>query len=253
MVRKRLVSAILVLALLALMAGCLSMIFGGISDETLDANESYDDLLDRDADVVIDVDGGEYRAVFNLSETEEISMYQSTFYREEALDIEAVRFWYPNGTMVTGSQIYVDQGRSSTDVRFPNENGTFAYRASAGSRSLSVQAYTDGSYEVTLPSGYGTTNFLFGRVSPSGYDRNMVGDRERLFWDENDDDIAIRFYRTWHIPAFLGAVGVILIIGGGGIYHLYRKIQRLREQREELGLDIDIDDDSERRPPPGMG
>ncbi|MCU4740071.1 DUF5803 family protein [Halobacteria archaeon AArc-m2/3/4] len=255
--RLRLLLGIFLVGLLATMAGC-SMIFGGISDETLDQNETYDDLRDREADVVIDLDGGsiigsnEFRAVYKLNDTEDLTLYRSSLYRDEALDIEAVRYWYPNGTEVTGSELHVDQGRSSTEIRVPDGNGTLAFRGEAGAKTFHLPAFTSGSYEVIVPEGHRTDNFLFGNVNPSGYDREVVDDREYLYWEENDSTLSIRYFLSRDIPLFAGLVGIVLLIGGAGIAYYYRQVKQLEEQRSELGLDVDIEDDSDDGPPPGM-
>ncbi|OVE85618.1 DUF5803 family protein [Natronolimnobius baerhuensis] len=254
---RRLVLAAVAVAVLVGLAGC-SMIFGGISDEELDQEQEYDDLIDSDADVAIDIQGGgllsssEFRAVYDLNETEDLSLYRTSFYREEALDIHSVRYWYPDGTEVTGSELEIDQGRSSTDIQVPDENGTLAFSGSGGSQTFQLPAYTHGSYEITLPEDHRTSNFLFGDVNPSGYDREVIDNREHLSWDHVDSTISVRFYQTRDIPLFIGLIVTAVILGGIGIAYYYRKVQQLQEEREEMGLDIDIDDDSDDGPPPGL-
>lgn len=254
--RRLVLAAVAVLALAAL-AGC-SAVFGGISDEELDREQEYDDLKDRDADVVVSVEdvglirSGEFRAVYDLNDTDELDLHRSTFYRDRAMDVHSVRYWYPNGTVVTGSELDVDQGRSSTDVRVPDGNGTLAFTGSAGSRTFQLPAFKSGSYEVLVPEGYRTTNFLFGAVSPGGYDREVVDDREHLFWEENDGTISMRYYLPRDVTVFTGFVVVVVTIGGVGAAYYYRQMKRLRERREEMGLDVEIDDDDDSGPPPGL-
>ena len=255
---RRLVLAIVAVGALVAVAGCVGM-FTGISDEDLDREAEYDDLRDSDADVAINVEGGsiissgEFRAVYDLGGTEELSLYRSTFYTEDALDIHSVRYWYPNGTELTGSELDVDQGRSSTEVRVPDGNGTLAFSGDAGRKTFSLPAYVEGSYEVTVPDGHRTSNLLFGDVNPSGYEREVVDDRERLTWDEVDSTISLRYYHTRDVPLFAGLVGIVVLIGGVGIAYYHWQAKRLRREREELGIDVDVDDDSDDGPPPGMG
>ena len=254
---RRLVFAVLAVVALVGLAGC-STFFGGISDEELDRDQEYDDLRDSDADVAIDIEdgglisSGEFRAVYDLNDTDELSLYRSSFYRDEALDIHSVRYWHPNGTVMTGSELEVEQSRSSTTVRVPDGNGTIAFSGGAGSRTFQLPAYTEGSYEVTLPEGHRTSNFLFGDVNPSGYNREIVDDRERLYWDHVDSTISLRYYQTRDVPLFAGLVGTVVLLGGIGIAYYYRQVKRLQERREEMGLDIDIEDDSDDGPPPGL-
>ena len=180
-------------------------------------------------------------------------MYRSTLYRDQALDIHGVRYWYPNGTKLTGSELEVDQGRTSTDVRVPDGNGTLAISGQTGSKTFQLPAYVHGSYEVTTPEGHRTSNILFGNVNPGGYEREVVDNRERLTWENVDSTISLRYYQTRDIPIFVGVVVVSLLLGGAGIAYTYYQIKRLRERREEMGLDIDVDDDSGNRRPPGFG
>ncbi|MFP8955265.1 DUF5803 family protein [Natrialbaceae archaeon A-CW3] len=255
-VNRRLLLATVVVALLMVTAGC-SMIFGGISDETLDEEQDYDDLRDREANVTIDVGSGgfirsgEFRAVYDLNDTEELSLYRSTFYRDDALDIRAVRYWYPNGTELTGSEIHVDQGRSSTEVRVPDGNGTLAFTGDASQRSFYVPAFVDDSYEVILPEGYRSTNFFFGQVSPGGYERELQDDQEHLTWEHADSSISIQFYASRDVPIFIGVLVLVTTVGGALIGYYYRQVKQLEKQRKEMGIDVEIDDDDRKRPPPG--
>ena len=253
---RRLLFGTVAVVLVVSLAGCAT-IFGGISDEDLDRETDYDDLKSSDADVAIDIEtsgilrGGEFRAVYDLNGTDELSLYRTQFYRDQALDIHSVRYWYPNGTELNGSELDVDQGRSSTEIAVPDGNGTLAISGSAGRSTFTLPAFIEGSYEVTLPDGRSTSTFLFGSVSPGGYDRETVDDREQLRWDENDSTIALRYYQTWMIPIFVGFVAVVLVLGGAAVGLTYRQMKRLQRRREELGLDID-DEDGGRRPP-GFG
>lgn len=235
------------------------MISGGsISDKKLDREQQYEDLKASDADVAIDIKskgvtgGGEFRAVYDLNGTEKLSLYRSGFTRNNPLDIHSVRYWYPNGTEVTGSELHIDQGRSNTEVRVPDGNGTLAFSGEAGSKTFQLPAFLEGSYEVTTPEGHRTSNFLFGSVNPSGYEREIVDNQERLRWEHVDSTISLRYYLTRDITLFAGLVGGVIALGAVGIVYYYRQVKQLREQREELGLNISIDDDSNDGPPPGF-
>lgn len=248
---RRLVIATIAVALLATTAGC-STILGGISDEELDREAEYDELRDSETDVTIAVQDGEFKAVYDLNNTEELSLYRSTFYRDEAMDVWAVRYWYPNGTERTGSELDVDQSRSATTVTVPDGNGTLAFSGPAGSKTFRLPAFVTGSYQVWLPEDHRTTNFLFGNVRPGDYDREVVDNHEHLTWESVDSTISIRFYLTRDIPLFAGVVLIVTILGGIGIAYYYRQVKKLRERREEMGLDVEMDDDSDSGPPPGF-
>ncbi|QLG51033.1 DUF5803 family protein [Natrinema halophilum] len=254
---RRLVYAVIAVALLTMGAGCAA-IFNGVSDEQLDREQNYSDLRGSDADVRIDIEdgnlirSGEFRAVYNLSATNELSLYRSTIYREEPLQIHSVRYWYPNGTELTGSELDIEQGRSATTVEVPDENGTLAFSGEAGRKTIRLPTYVSGSYQVTIPDKHRTTNFLFGDVTPGGYEREIVGGQERLTWDEIEADrtISLRYYLVRDIPLFLGLIGVAVLFGGIGIGYYYRQVKQLQEQREKYG--VDVNDDSDSGPPPGL-
>ncbi|WP_254767332.1 DUF5803 family protein [Salinilacihabitans rarus] len=255
---RRLALATVVAALLVTSAGCAALFDGDIPDEELDSEADYADLRERDADVVVDVESGgllssgEFRAVYDLNDTEELSLYRSGFFRDEPLDIRAVRYWHPNGTELTGSQLEIDRSRSATEVRVPDGNGTLAFSGPADGKTFQLPAYVEGSYEVTLPAGYRTSNFLIGDASPGGYEREVVDDRERLAWEHVDSTITLQYYATRDLRLFAGLIAVALTLGGAGIAYYYRQILRLRRRREEMGLDVEIEDDSDRGPP-GFG
>lgn len=253
---RRLALATIAAVLLILGAGC-SAFSGGISDEQLDQEQNYSDIRDTDADADVTIaleDGnllgsGEFRAVYDLSGTDELELYRSTLFSDEPLDIHSVRYWYPNGTVVTGSNLDIEQGGSLTTVKVPDENGTLAFSGEAGRKTFQQPAYVSGSYEVLVPESHRTSNFLFGDVSPNGYERTVTDDQERLYWEEIDSDstISLRYYLARDIPLFLGLIGAVVLIGGIGIGYYYRQVKQLREQREEFG--VDVDDDSDGGPP----
>ncbi|MCU4926765.1 DUF5803 family protein [Halobacteria archaeon AArc-dxtr1] len=254
--RRLALATVAVVALIGL-AGCTAL-FSGISDEDLDRDQEYDDLREENATVAVDIEGGgilssgEFRAVYDLNETDELSMYQEGFYSDSALNIHSVRYWYPdNGTELTGSELEIDQGDTSTDVVVPDGNGTLAISGPSDRNSFQLPAYVEGSYVVYLPEDQRTSNFLFGSASPSGYDREIVDSQERLSWEQLDSTISLQYYTAGNVAIFLGVAGVLVVFGGAGALYYYRQMKRLREQREELGLDVDLDDDGD-EPPPGL-
>ena len=47
-------------------------------------------------------------------------------------------------------------------------------------------------------------------------------------------------------------VGLLGVAVAGGVYYR-REIRKLQEQREEMGLNVDVDQGDDEGPPPGMG
>lgn len=249
---RRLLLAVLAVAVLAGLAGC-SAFSGGISDEELDREGEYDDLRERNATVAIDLEAGgvvqdgEFRAVYSLDGTDEVELYRTELYRDRAMDVHSVRFWHSNGTMVTGSDLDVDQGRSRTRIGLPADTGTLAFSGSAGRKSFALPNFVAGSYNVTLPDGYRSSSFLLGSVSPGGYDRTVRGDRESLAWSELEQDLSLRYYHSRDVPLFYGVVSLVAIVGGGALVWTYRRLKQLQRTRSELGIDSD-----DSPPPPGV-
>jgi hypothetical protein len=63
--------------------------------------------------------------------------------------------------------------------------------------------------------------------------------------------ISVQYYLQRDIPIFGAIAGISLVIGLGGAYYYKRQIDRLREVREEMGLDVDVEEKDD-GPPPGM-
>jgi hypothetical protein len=122
-------------------------------------------------------------------------------------------------------------------------------------KQFGTPGYVEGTYEVVLPPNTRTSSFLFGDVSPGGYTAT-VDDQSRLHlvWSEPvSDGVFVRFYLQRDVLIFRGLFVGVVLLGGTGLLYVYRQIQKLREQREELGLDVDTDDDlGGGGPPPGM-
>jgi hypothetical protein len=96
---------------------------------------------------------------------------------------------------------------------------------------------------------------VFGQVSPRGYETGRDGQVTQIRWDEavTSRSVLVQFYLQRDLTIFAGLVLVFSLIGGGGLLYYRRQIEALREQREELGLDVETDDDEfDRGPPPGM-
>jgi hypothetical protein len=259
--RRRLL-ALLAVGLLAVTAGCagpgLGLFGGGISDEDLakEPSEPYDWNTTRD--VTITVLGGTHQAVYDLSNTTKLEMYKHSIGNDEPLSLWALRYRYPNGTIINGTAppIAVTQEGSNTVVTVPDGDGMLAYSAGAGTKEFGTPSYVEGSYEVILPPDRRTNSFLLAEVQPGGYETS-VDDRSRVhfLWDEVTGTVYIRYYLIRDKLIFQGLVVVLVLVAGGGVLYYYRKIRQLEEQREALGLDVDTDPDDEfgRDPPRGMG
>ncbi|WP_458188275.1 DUF5803 family protein [Haladaptatus sp. NG-WS-4] len=253
---RRLILACGLLAVLAASAGCTS-IFGPdqISEEKLSKNATYD--WDTERDVTYNVSGNEYQAVYDLSGKTTLEIHQEESFGEKApVEISAVKFQYPNGTVVGADQIRVKKTKSKTIITPPKGKGKLAYTAPRQGKTFTVPTYLkDRSYEVVIPRGMRVDLFLLSDVRPSGYSTEMHDGRVHVIWDEsiNPDAISVRYYLARDKFIFGGVVGVALVIGLVGLAYYRFQIRKLEREREELGLSVDIsDDDFGDDPPPGM-
>jgi hypothetical protein len=68
------------------------------------------------------------------------------------------------------------------------------------------------------------------------------------------DSVAVRYYLQRDLYIFGGAAAGLFAAGVVGTLYYRRQIEELRKRREEMGIDVDTDDDDfGDGPPPGMG
>ncbi len=254
---RRLLGALAV-GLLFATAGCTGFLADDVSDDDLDEEPpggGYDWNTTRDVTIVIE--DQEYTAVYDLNGTTELNLFSRGFTSNSPLSFRALRYRYPNGTVVSGSNeaITVERQGSTRDVTVPNGSGMVAFTAGAGGKRFGTPAYLEGSYEVVLPPDTRTRSLLFGDVAPGGYE-TQVDDQNRLhiLWDDVSSSVLVRYYLQRDVFIFRSLLVVVGIVGAVGLVYLYRQVRRLQKRREDLGLDVDTDDDDVGGggPPPGM-
>jgi hypothetical protein len=243
--------AVLALAALAALAGCAGF-GGGLDEERLARNASYD--WNTTADVTVTLADGEYRAVYDVSNGTAVEAYrEETLGGRRPVEVAAVQFRYPNGTVVDASSIEVRQADNSVVVEPPADEGRLAYSAPADAGRFELPVTVEGSYEVVLPPGRRVSNVVFGDVNPSADDR-FVDDRDRvhLRWDSLEEGtIAVRSYLQRDLYLFGGLLAVLVFVSLAGVAYFRLQIRRLEQEREEAGLNVDLDgDDDSRGGPP---
>lgn len=226
------------LLVLLVTTGCL----GGPPAPSEDAlAEERDYEWDHDADVAIDVGDGEYKTVANVSDRESVHLATTSgFGGRSPLYITAIRFRYPNGTVVGPDAMDVYTSDSRTVVEFPTANGTFAYTANTGQRSVTIPVGFDGSHEVVLPPGMRTSFPVFGVVEPGDYEKTVEDDRVHVYWDSmHSDRITLKYYLQRDLVIFGGIVGLLSAVAIGGVLYFRKRIRRLEQDRAEQGLDVE--------------
>jgi len=249
--RRLLVGAALV-GLLAVTAGCSVGPFADdITDEELNEDAEYD--WEPNATVTITVEDAEYQAVYDVSDQSQLTVYQQGFAGNEPVDVRAVQFRYENGTFVNGSELDVEKQGGETVIDLPAENGTVAYTADTRPKEFGSPVLVEGSHEVILPPNHQTGNFLFSHVSPGNPEKEVVDDRVHLRWEEPEGNVFVRYYLDRDIYIFGGIVAVLGVVMVAGLIYYLRQIRELERRREEMGLNVETEDDEfDDDPPPGM-
>jgi len=270
--RNRRLWAVTGLVLLVFLSGC--SLFGGgeISQDQLTKEAEYNWESNATAaynvttEPLLDFSADTYRAVLEVENQSTLSIHRESLLRgDQPVGIEALQFRFSNGTVVNASHdnLTAIQRSGKTDIELPAANGTVAYTAEwggatgwgGGPRTWRVQTPIEGSHAVTMPDGARTTIPLLSSTRPGGHETTVENDRARLYWEDLDSGaISVRYYLVRDLYLFGTLLLAGLLLGAAGYLYYYRGIQRAREKREEVGLDVEVEDDSlDDGPPPGMG
>ena len=259
---RRLLAAFALCALV-FSSGCLSF-FGSnsVPPEQLDAAPPQEYAWDADVDAHITVtENAKFQAVYRVNETTMTLYRRDGFGGRTAIPVSAVRYRYPNGTVITGSQFdehggNIERTRQRVTVTMPSDGSTggkLAFTSESTPKRFSLPTFVDGSYEVVLPPNRRVEMPVFGSVSPGGYERSVDAQgRTHLRWpDVTARAVVVQFYLQRDLYVFGGLAAVLLGAGVVGSLYYRRRIAALRRRREEYGLDVDDDDFG--GGPPGMG
>ncbi|QKY19580.1 hypothetical protein B4589_004000 [Halolamina sp. CBA1230] len=261
---RRLLALVALVGLVTL-SGCMGGLGGGgpTSPDRLD--EPPEAAYDWDAadDVHITVTSNvTYRAVYDASAVEEdIRLSRPGFLgTDQPLTISSLRYRYPNGTTINGSAFGDHGGDVRTQnnhlvIEPPGEEGWVAYSGESTPKQFTHPvAVEEGNYTVVLPEDREASIPLFGRIAPPADSKTVVDGHLTIEWTEiSRESLSVRFYLPRDVQLFAGLlVGLLGVAIVGGAYYL-RQIRELQERREEMGFDIDIEQDDDDGPPPGMG
>lgn len=253
------------LALLGLVftSGCLGFITGD-EPRMERLNEPPDETYEwnRSADVHITVtESANFRAVYDLDGEGTIELFRRDgFGGRNPLDARSLRYQYPNGTVLNASEIRARGGEikrtgEAIVVTAPSDRGQVAFTARSTPKRFTLPTYREGTYELILPPDRRIDFFLFGNVVPNPTSVAERGDTTVIRWDEvTSDTVVVQFYLQRDLYVFAAILAGLAVVAGAGVAYFRLQIRELERQREELGLDVDIeDDDFGDDPPPGMG
>lgn len=252
--RRHLVLA--ALAVVLLLAGC-STGPREIPAKDLAGDATYD--WDTNATVSFNLTGDQYTAIYEIRNQSSLEVYGTgTFGGDQPIDLEALRFRFQNGTVVNANhtKLSVVKQSKQTNVSLPTRNGTLAYAGPRSGKEFRTPVFVEGSWEVTLPVSARVGIPLLSSASPGGYHGSVSDNRLTLRWENvTASSVHARWYLQFDLLLFstLAVAGFGLAIGGA-VYYL-RQIRRLERQREQIGIDLEEEDDDlqDREPPPGMG
>lgn len=276
--RRRRIAATVALAALVGLSGC-STLFGGGGVDPGELSRNADYHWASDADAYIELHEGNYTAVYNTSakttgNNTTIAVYgRDTLGMEEPLDIAALQFRYRNGTVLryekdgnlvadypNGSTgIDVPDGRLGvattqrrTRIRLPTTDGQVAFTAPKSGKQISTPTFVEGSYVVVLPPNTGVRVPLLGSTSPRGAEISTVDGRVHVRWEQvSAGGVSVRYYLDRDLLLFGGLAAGLVVLGLlGSVYYLLQIRETVRK-REEVDLDVEVEDD-DRRPPPGF-
>ncbi|MDZ5812707.1 DUF5803 family protein [Halorubrum sp. AD140] len=248
---RRFVVATALVLLLVASSGCLTYLNDGgeVGNETLDAEPPMEYEFDADRDATFELStGNQYTAVYDVSDVEELRLYRQTPYMgDQPLEFEAFRYRTADGEVLNGSEFRarggeVDRTPDETWVRFPDDmdDGHVAFSSAGSPRRFTTLAYVDGSYAVTLPSGFSTDFPVVGHVSPRDHEIETVDGRDRITWESVEGgSVVVQSYRETDLLVFGVILAVALVAAVVGTAYFRRQLEALREQRRELGLDVD--------------
>jgi hypothetical protein len=258
MTRKRLrqLAAIGLLVLLSASAGCTGMFgmdLGGGQDLSVNPSTvEYD--WNTSADVTLNISDDQYRSVYNLTKRQLEVYTLGSLASERPLDTAALKYQYPNGTVITldasdSDSFYVKESKKRTTIHVPAPKGKVAFITSKSGKSISKPVFVDTekhnqSYEIVLPPNTGASLPLLSNVHPSGYETAEIHNRIHITWDSvESQNISVRYYLHRDLLIFGGIAAILAIAGLFGAGYYLVQIRKLTRLRKEIGLDIETEDD----------
>jgi len=235
---RRQLLALVLLGLLTVSAGCTGIFGPGqVDEEALSEDYQYD--WDTTEKVTINVTGEEYHAVYDLQNRSQLVVNTRDFTGDQPLDIAALQYQYPNGTVTKIPASQVEKKRESTVITLPAREGKVAFSAPAGGKQVRVPTFVEGSYEVILPQGMRVDAPVLSQVRPGADGQTIENGRVHLRWDDVEAEaVSVNYYLARDLWIFGGIIALFLLVGAGGVGYYVLQIRRLERRREESGLDM---------------
>ncbi|WP_255196792.1 DUF5803 family protein [Halorarius litoreus] len=273
------------LVLLTASAGCSSFLGPGPVDAGAVSKDATYDWAEPGS-AYIEINRNNYTATYAVAnrttgdfedDDPTIELYtRDALGTEQPLDLAAVQFHYPNGTTVafrerdgravsviaypngtteeTPQAMFINKTRRRTVVHLPaNETGELGVTIAKNGKQISSPTFVEGDYEMVLPADTDISIPLLAQVRPARSGAETIDNRVHVYWEDvTAPSIAVRYYLERDLFIFSALVGGLSLMGLVGAIYYLRQIRETRRRREEVGLDMDIEDDDRKGPPPGM-
>ncbi|MFC7072848.1 DUF5803 family protein [Halovenus rubra] len=245
---NRRVLALLALAALVFLSGCT--LFGNDLDEDdLLGDKTYDWESNATATYNLTYSSDSYATVLDLGNRTELSLSESDLIRgEESVGIGNLKFQFKNGTIVnaTYSNLTASRGSDKTKITVPATNGTVAWTSQRSGKQWTASVLANGSHKVHLPGSARVGIPFLSQTGPDPDRSTVKDDRVTLFWSQLDDgSISVRYYLVRDLYLFGGMAGLGMILLLGISLYYFREIRSARKKREEVGLDVEQEDDAD--------
>jgi hypothetical protein len=258
MTRKRLrqFAAIGLLVLLSASAGCTGMFgmdIGGGQDLSVNPSTvEYD--WNTSADVTLNLSDDQYRSVYKLTKRQLEVYTHGSLGSEQPLDTAALKYQYPNGTVITldasdSDSFYVKESQKRTTIHTPAPKGKVAFITSKSGKSVSKPVFVDTkkhnrSYEIVLPPSTGASIPFLSNVRPDGYETTEIHNRVHITWDSiGAKNVSVRYYLDRDLLIFGGIAAILTVVGLFGAGYYLVQIRKLTRLRKDIGLDVETEDD----------
>ncbi len=288
-------AALLAVALLAVTAGCTGAFSGSLTDEQLGEEPAEPYQWDADTDVYIVVSpDATFRVVYDIpTNRSEMRLYRRDgFGGTNPIPVSAVRYQYPNGTVINGTEFAayggsIERTSDAVVVEFPHagqnvtvdradRNGTanesdsdgpvnatdrnatanatakFAFTSEGTPKRFTLPTFREGSHELVLPPNRSVDFFLFGNVIPREDEKTEIDHRTHLRWDNVTASTIVVQYYLERDLYIFGGLFGLFAVAAMLGVVYYRRQIERLRERREA-VDVDTDDESRKGPPPGMG
>ncbi|MFT4921464.1 MAG: hypothetical protein ACI8XM_000661 [Haloarculaceae archaeon] len=249
---RRVLAALALLGVLAL-AGCLGP--SSIPEGELTENATYD--WETNATTTFNLSRNSYATLVNVTNETTLSVNErDALGTDSPVQVSALKFRFRNGTIVNASHanLSAQTTQDSTVISLPARNGTVAYTDTRRGKSFGSPAFVTGSYEIVLVPNTRIGIPLLSQGRPGGYSTRISDSgRQVVRWaNVTRGAVNVQYYLQRDLlifgTLFLGGLAIAV---GGTVYYV-RKIRRLERQREDLGDEVEFEDE-DGGPPPGMG